>query len=41
MTKKISEYLDKNDEILYEGPIRQGVPGDYTPENFKIRHPQN
>lgn len=37
MTKKISEYLDKNDKILYEGVIRQGVPGDYTSETFKVR----
>ena len=37
MIKKISEYLDINDEVLYEGVIRQGVPGDYTSETFKVR----
>jgi len=36
--KKIDEYLNSNDEILYKGIIRNGGPGSYTDETYRVRH---
>ena len=35
--KNISNYLNLQDEVLYEGVIRSGGPGEFTKDTFKVR----